>query len=67
MLLQRWQKERDNCELVGAILMDISVAYDSLPPDLITAKFEACGLSKSSLSLLLDYLTSRKQKVKISS
>ena len=33
----------------------------------ITAKFEAYGLSKSSLSLLLDYLTPRKQRVKISS
>ena len=30
-------------------------------------KFEAYGLSKSSLSLLLDYLTSRKQRVKIGS
>ena len=35
--------------------------------DLIIAKFEAYCLSKSSLSLLLDYLTSRKQRVKIGS
>ena len=47
--------------------MDLSKAYDCLPHDLIIAKFEACGLSKSSLSLLLDYLTSRKQRVKIDS
>ena len=38
-----------------------------MPHDLAIAKFEAYGLSKSSLSLLLDYLTSRKQRVKISS
>ena len=38
--------------------MDLSKAYDCLPHDLIIAKFEAYGLSKSSLSLLLDYLTS---------
>ena len=44
---------------------DLSKAYDCLPLDFIIAKFEACGLRKSSLSLLLDYLTSRKQKVKI--
>ena len=31
------------------------------------AKFEAYGLSKSSLSLLLDYLTSRKQRLKLGS
>ena len=66
-LLQRWQKERDNSGLVGTILMDLSKAYDCLPHDLIIVKFEAYGLSKSSSSLLLDYLTSRKQRVKIGS
>ena len=67
-LLQRWQNELDNSGLVvGTILMDLSKAYDCLPHDLIIAKFEAFGLSKSSLSLLLDYLTSRKQRVKIGS
>ena len=66
-LLQRWQNELDNSGLVGTILMDLSKAYDCLPYDLIIAKFEAYGLSKSSLSLLLDYLTSRKQRVKTGS
>ena len=66
-LLQRWQNELDNSGLVGTILMDLSKAYDCLPNDLIIAKFEAYGLSKPSLSLLLDHLTSRKQRVKISS
>ena len=66
-LLQRWQNELDNSGLVGTILMDLSKAYDCLPHDLIIAKFEAYDLSKSSLSLLLDYLTSRKQRVKIGS
>ena len=47
--------------------MDLSKAYDSLPHDLVIAKFEAYGLSKSSLSLFLYYLTSRKQSVKIGS
>ena len=56
-----------NSGLVGTILMDLSKAYDCLPHDLIIAKFEAYGLSKSSLSLLQDYLTSRKQRVKIDS
>ena len=66
-LLQQWQKELHNCGLVGAILMDLSKAYDCLPHDLTIAKFDAYGLGKSSLSLLLDYLTSRKQRVKIGS
>ena len=66
-LLQRWQKELHNSGLVGTILMDLSKAYYCLTHDLIIAKFEADGLSKSSLSLLLEYLTSRKQRVKIGS
>ena len=66
-LLQQWQNEFDNSGLVGTILMDLSKAYDCLPHDLTIAKFEAYGLSKISLSLLLDYLTSRKQRVKIGS
>ena len=67
MLLQPWQNELDNSGLVGTIQMDLSKARDCLPHDLIIAKSEAYGLSKSSLSLLLDYLTSRKQRVKIGS
>ena len=45
--------------------MDLSKAYDCLPHYRIIAKFEAYGLSKSRLGLLLDYLTSHKQRVKI--
>ena len=60
-------EELDNSRLVKPILMDLSKAYDCLIHDLIITKFEASGLRKSSLSLLLDYLTSRKQRVKIGS
>ena len=66
-LLQRRQKEIDNSRLVVTILMDLLRAYDCLPHDPIIAKFKNYGLSKSSLSSLLNYLTSRKQSVKIGS
>ena len=66
-LLQRWQNELDNSGLVGTILLDLSKACDCLPHDLPIAKLEAYGLSKSSISLLLGYLISRKQRVKIGS
>ena len=46
--------------LVRTMLMDLSKAYDCLPYDLIIAKFEAYGLNKYSLSLLLHYLISHK-------
>ena len=66
-LLQQWQNELDNSGLVSKVLRDLSKAYYCFLHDLRIAKFEACGLSKSSLSLLLDYLTSHKQRVKIGS
>ena len=47
--------------------MDLSKTYDCLPdclPHDIIAKFEAYGLSKNSLKLLLDYLEGRKKHVK---
>ena len=47
--------------------MDLSKAYDCLPHDLITAKYEAYGLSKNILKLLLDYLEGPKPRAKIAS
>ena len=62
-LLKQWQKELENSGLVGTILMVLSEACDCLLHDLISSKFEAYGLCKSSL----DVLTSRRQRVKIGS
>ena len=66
-LLQAWQKELDNSGFIGTILMDLSKAYDCLPHDLLIAKLRACGLDRSSLRLLMDYLSSSKQRTKVSS
>ena len=61
-LLQAWQKELDNSGL-----MDLSIAADCLPHDLLMAKLWAYGLDRSSLRLLLDYLNSCKQQTKVGS
>ena len=47
--------------------MDLSKAYDCLPHDLMVAELEAYGLSKESLQLISDYLSYRKQRIKIGS
>ena len=59
-LLRAWLKEPDNSEFIGTIFMDLSKAYDCLPHDLLIAKLRACGLDRSSLRLLMDYLYSDK-------
>ena len=47
--------------------MDLSKTHDSLPHDLLVAKFEAYGIDKNGLNLMHNYLTNRKQRIKISS
>ena len=49
------------------MLMSLTKTYDSLRHDLLIVKLEACGLGNSSLNLLLDYLTFRKQKTFVGS
>ena len=48
--LQKWQKELDSSGIVGAILMDLSKAYDCLVRDLVIVKLEVYGLDMSKIS-----------------
>jgi hypothetical protein len=64
-LIEDWKMALDNNEHVGAILMDLSKAFDCLPHNLIALKLKAYGLSDNSVSLVHNYLTNRKQRVKI--
>ena len=49
------------------MLMYLTKTYDCLRHHLLRAKLEAYGLCNSSLNLLLDYLTFRKQRTKVGS
>ena len=66
-LLNNWYSKLDASSKIGAVLMDLSKAYDTLPHDLLIAKLAAYGLDNKSLRFLLSYLTNRKQRVRVGS
>ena len=49
----------------GALLTDLSNAFDSFPHGFFIAKLEAYGFQTDALNLVYDYLSNRKQRAKI--
>ena len=64
-LIDKWRQHLDQNEYVGAVLMDLSKAFDCLPHELLIAKMEAYGFENNSLKLFYNYLKQRKQTVSI--
>ena len=49
------------------ILMDLSKAFDCMPHDLLIAELKAYGFGLQGLRLIANYLSDRKQRVKVGS
>ena len=64
-LLEKCRISIDKKGYGGAILMDLSKAFDSLNHELLVAKLHAYGFSYSSIKLILSYLSNRWQRTKI--
>ena len=64
-LIEDWKSALDKNCYVAAILMDLSKAFDCLPHDILLSKLAAYGLSSQSVKLLENYLTGRKQQIKL--
>ena len=66
-MIDKWKKAVENNKVFGAILTDLSKAFDSICHDLLVAKLHAYGLSLLALKMIQDYLLNRKQRTKVGS
>ena len=64
-LLEKWKNSVDKSKSFGALLTDLSKAFDCLNHELLTAKLNAYGFTLPALRLIHDYLSNRKQRTKI--
>ena len=59
IMIETWKKAINNKGAAGAILTDLSKAFDCLNHDLLLAKLEAYGFRKAALKFIHDYLNDR--------
>ena len=64
-VLEKWKSAVDNKKVFGALLTDLSKAFDCLSHDLLIAKLNAYGFSVAALRLIQNYLSNLKQRTKI--
>ena len=64
-LLEKWKRAVDSGQMFGALLTDLSKAFDCLDHELLIAKLNAYGFSLPALKPVHDYLSNRKQRTKV--
>ena len=63
--MQMWHQCKCKDGLNGALLTDLSKAFDCLLNDLLIAKLATYGFDYESLTLIQSYLSNRKKKLKL--
>ena len=66
-MIEKAKKIIDKSGTFGAILTDLSKAFDCMTHDLLIAKLHALNFDMNALNLIFDNLTGRTQRVKINS
>ena len=67
-MIEKWKKCLDGkVGFAGAILMDLSKAFDTINHELLIAKLEAYGFEQSALETMHSYLSNRWQRTKVNS
>ena len=64
-MIEEWRRNLENDNVVGAVLMDLSNAFNCIPHDLLIAKLPAYGFHENALVYIYSYLKRRQQSVRI--
>ena len=64
-MLEKWKRSVDSGKAFGALLTDLSKAFDCLDHELLIAKLNTYGFSLPALRLIHDYLSHRKQRTRV--
>ena len=64
-VIEELRRNLDNDNVVRAVLMDLSKAFDCIPHDLLIAKLSAYGFHEDALVDIYSYLKRRQQSVRI--
>ena len=67
VMIEKAKKFLDKGGIFGALLTDLSKAFDYMTHDLLSAKLNELNFDMNALNLIFAYLTGRKQRVKINS
>ena len=65
VMIEKWRKTLDKGGETGAVLTDLSKAFDSIDHNLLITKLDAYRSEKQSIDCLHSYLTKRKQRTKV--
>ena len=65
VMLEKWKNAVDNGKFLGALLTDLSKAFECLSHELLIAKLHAYGFDLLALKPIQSYLSNRKQRTKI--
>ena len=58
-MYDRWVQAAVHGQVSGAVLLDLSAAFDLVPPDILLNKLEIYGLDQDFLTWIGSYLTDR--------
>ena len=64
-MLKKWEISVDSGKASGALLTNLSKAFDCLDHELLISKLNAYGFTLPALRLIHDFLSQRKQRTRV--